>query len=596
MSVKSIVGRSALLVALTWGVYQLATPTALAQFFVANDDTALADKCNIEVADAQARLAICAAEAVRPGASETASRPSARAGRVVGSRNRALEPAECANQYADELARIREEFIWEKGLVPELCGFEEDGRSVLELFGALVARFFSDGPANGGAGLELQLKVESLNDALVAEPTTRKAWPAAVQLALESGEEEQGASLTSLAAGISTTASLPPGISSSACYCDSAIDAESGWCMPPNSINADNYPTALCYQKDLCEVTTIDNVGFDAGEARTGTLFTDSNGRLYCNRGSYTASFYDWCDNAAVGVAINLSVPVCEFDTAQCLSPIPAMISFSQNSNVGGIEYSTIEFPLLNPNFPYGPAATGNTMEPGETLLNSIESSSSEYTLIFEANANLVLYRNMNGTEQVWWQSGVNIVTSAAIGGTGTTIMQADGNFVTYGRRGGTSGVEAVFSSNTGGNPNSYLVVEDDGYAAVYSPEGTRLWSTKTGPEATGDTMQPGEMLYRSIESANGLYTLVYQDDGNLVLYPNGSTNALWASGTQGTSQGSAIMQTDGNLVVYDQSGSPVFATNTEGNPGSSLVLENDGNVVIYAPDETVLWETNTGQ
>ncbi len=247
---------------------------------------------------------------------------------MVGSRDRALEPADCANQYADELARIREEFIWEKGLVPELCGFEEDGRSVLELFGPLGARFFSDGPANGGAGLELQRKVENLNDALVAEPTTRKAWPAAVQLALEPGEEEQGASLPSLAPGISTSASLPPGISSSASYCDSAIDPESGWCMPPNSITADNLPTALCYREDLCEVTTIDNVGFDAGEPRTGTLFTDSNGRLWCNRGSYTAAFYEPCDNDLVGLPINLIVPVCEFDTAQCLSPIPAMISF----------------------------------------------------------------------------------------------------------------------------------------------------------------------------------------------------------------------------------------------------------------------------
>jgi hypothetical protein len=108
--------------------------------------------------------------------------------------------------------------------------------------------------------------------------------------------------------------------------------------------------------------------------------------------------------------------------------------------------------------------------------------------------------------------------------------------------------------------------------------------------------MQAGEMLDPSIESANGLYTLIYQSDGNLVLYPNGSTNALWASGTNGSSRGSAIMQTDGNFVVYDQSGNAAFAAGTDGNPGSRLVVQNDGNVVIYAPDGTALWATNTVQ
>src|SRR5947209_4484669 len=73
-----------------------------------------------------------------------------------------------------------------------------------------------------------------------------------------------------------------------------------------------------------------------------------------------------------------------------------------------------------------------------------------------------------------------------------------------------------------------------------------------TGPAASGDDMQPGEVLTQdqSITSANGQYTFVYQGDGNLVLY--GPGGALWASNTGGRSVGECIMQGDGNLVIYD--------------------------------------------
>lgn len=48
------------------------------------------------------------------------------------------------------------------------------------------------------------------------------------------------------------------------------------------------------------------------------------------------------------------------------------------------------------------------------------------------------------------------------------------------------------------------------------------LWM-KTGPAATGDDMTAGEVLGmdQPIQSPNGVYTFVYQGDGNLVLYQN---------------------------------------------------------------------------
>ena len=72
-----------------------------------------------------------------------------------------------------------------------------------------------------------------------------------------------------------------------------------------------------------------------------------------------------------------------------------------------------------------------------------------------------------------------------------------------------------------------------------------------TGPVATGDDMQPGEVLNpgQSISSSSGRYTFVYQTDGNLVLY--GPAGALWASNTNAQAVGATIMQGDGNLVIY---------------------------------------------
>lgn len=121
--------------------------------------------------------------------------------------------------------------------------------------------------------------------------------------------------------------------------------------------------------------------------------------------------------------------------------------------------------------------------------------------------------------------------------------------------------------------------------------------------------LSAGDVLFgdNAVVSQNGLYALVQQTDGNLVLYKNtspSSRTALWAAGTTGAQHGAmSIFQGDGNLVVYDSSVfksqsklHAVWASNTDGNPGSHLDVQNDGNVVIYAPDGRVVWATNTMQ
>ena len=110
--------------------------------------------------------------------------------------------------------------------------------------------------------------------------------------------------------------------------------------------------------------------------------------------------------------------------------------------------------------------------------------------------------------------------------------------------------------------------------------------------------------------SPNHAYKLLYQTDGNLVLY-RGDGLALWASNTAGQTPGQVIMQADGNLVIYGPSGVQ-FATDTYGNPNAVLILQNDGNLVIYAagpifatgtvhagpsnPVPNVQWQVSTDQ
>ena len=54
------------------------------------------------------------------------------------------------------------------------------------------------------------------------------------------------------------------------------------------------------------------------------------------------------------------------------------------------------------------------------------------------------------------------------------------------------------------------------------------------------------------------------------------------------------ILQSDGNLVLYGPD-SALFATNTFGPPYTFAVVQDDGDFVIYASVTERLWSTGTG-
>jgi hypothetical protein len=106
---------------------------------------------------------------------------------------------------------------------------------------------------------------------------------------------------------------------------------------------------------------------------------------------------------------------------------------------------------------------------------------------------------------------------------------------------------------------------------------------------ASGATLNPDA----SATSPDAVFRLVYQSDGNLVLYREGGT-ALWSSNTAGRPAGTTAMQGDGNLVVYDPEGAPLFNTGTHGNPGAHLDIDTEGTLTIAGIDGRVLWTGGT--
>lgn len=104
-----------------------------------------------------------------------------------------------------------------------------------------------------------------------------------------------------------------------------------------------------------------------------------------------------------------------------------------------------------------------------------------------------------------------------------------------------------------------------------------------TGAIAQGNKLTP-ESLRRN---------LFVQSDGNLVMYDQ--NRPIWATNTSGApGPVTLILQTDGNLVLYGAGNRVLWHSNTAGMGGNILVFQNDGNLVMYRPGNVPVWATHT--
>jgi hypothetical protein len=118
------------------------------------------------------------------------------------------------------------------------------------------------------------------------------------------------------------------------------------------------------------------------------------------------------------------------------------------------------------------------------------------------------------------------------------------------------------------------------------------LWASNTSiPFTPGATearvVNPNVAMQVDAVYPAGSYKLIFQGDGNLVVYDQNMT-PTWFSGTANVGATQAVMQGDGNFVISNAAGQPIWYTGTGGFPGAYAQIQNNGNFVICY--EKPLW------
>ena len=230
-------------------------------------------------------------------------------------------------------------------------------------------------------------------------------------------------------------------------------------------------------------------------------------------------------------------------------------------------------------------SATAATAPPPSTLSangvlsypNYLQSPDGHFHLVMGSNGNLA--ETIPG-DRTLWSTGTSKYPGAR------AVMQVNGNLVIYDPTN-----TAVWSSNSPTTGCPRLVLQNDGNLVIYGNT-TAGWSaaSRVNKMIKGDVLKSGQSLYSESPEA---YRLTMLADGNLALF-DGSGTELWSTRTYGHAGAYASMQTDGNLVVYDKTGHALWSTATNGHPGSYLEMLGDGNVDLIAPGGTVIWRSKT--
>jgi tyrosinase len=100
---------------------------------------------------------------------------------------------------------------------------------------------------------------------------------------------------------------------------------------------------------------------------------------------------------------------------------------------------------------------------------------------------------------------------------------------------------------------------------------------------AAGDVLHPSDCQF----SLDGRYMVLFKN-GLLGYQTSDQQKLLWQSSdpTTGTQ---CVMYANGNLVIADDVGKPIWASNTAGHNNSYLLIQTDGHLQIYGSDWTPL-------
>lgn len=110
-----------------------------------------------------------------------------------------------------------------------------------------------------------------------------------------------------------------------------------------------------------------------------------------------------------------------------------------------------------------------------------------------------------------------------------------------------------------------------------------------------GFDLVKGQQLLRSewLMSKNGMYSLLMTKDGRLELFSCNSKRPVWTK----TPADRLVMQSDGNLVLYDDMSNVVWESKTNKlTNGNRFELQNNGNMVVVSETGQVVWAQNITQ
>lgn len=138
----------------------------------------------------------------------------------------------------------------------------------------------------------------------------------------------------------------------------------------------------------------------------------------------------------------------------------------------------------------------------------------------------------------------------------------------------------------------AYLVLQDDGEFGIFSDEAkwgsVQLSKPDVSPVIT--YIHTGTELLPGTEFIQGNYRLVFQTDGNLVIYQINPFKVIWNANTVGATR--AAVQTDGNFVIY-KGNQVLFQTKTATGMPAYLGFTSYGRLFLYQP--SLLWTNRRG-
>jgi eukaryotic-like serine/threonine-protein kinase len=235
--------------------------------------------------------------------------------------------------------------------------------------------------------------------------------------------------------------------------------------------------------------------------------------------------------------------------------------------------------------------AAGDTLKPGQTLL----SPNGRFLLTMQPDGDLVTSERPAGTPT--WATGSGGHPGAY------AILQGDGNLIVYpkGRSAPLTGqpTSAVWQSETNGHPGASVDLLDNGNLVIRSHDGADiLWQSGAIPGDIGSQLLSGDPLHpgQFLQSPNGAYRLANDGAlGVLRLYAVARPQcAQWREPATGVAASSAVMQTDGNFVLYAPGASRVaWQSGTSGHAGADVVLENDGSLVLATSQGVLLFQVS---